>query len=90
MVPYILNALILTTGTYLLMHWNLIHKPFVNVPWTTPPIIGQYLVSGGDWRAAVWGVCSIAIAMAVYFPFAKAAERQRLKDEAVSSVKSQV
>ena len=90
MVPYILNALILTTGTYLLMHWNLIHKPFVNVPWTTPPIIGQYLVSGGDWRAAVWGVCSIAIAMAVYFPFAKAAERQRLKDEAVSSVQSQV
>ncbi len=82
MVPYVLNALILTTGTYLLMHWNLLHKPFVNVPWTTPPIIGQYLVSGGDWRAAVWGVISIAIAMVVYFPFAKAAERQRLKAEA--------
>ena len=82
MVPYILNALVLTTGTYLLMHWNLIHKPFVNVPWTTPPIIGQYLVSGGDWRAAVWGLISIAIAMLVYFPFAKAAERQRLNAEA--------
>ena len=54
MVPYVLNALILTAGTYLLMQWNIIHKPFVNVPWTTPPIIGHYLVSGGDWRAAVW------------------------------------
>jgi|KBSSwiStaDraftv2_1062776.scaffolds.fasta_scaffold397330_2 PTS system cellobiose-specific IIC component len=82
MVPYILNALLLTTGSYLLMSWNLIHKPFVNVPWTTPPIIGHYLVSGGDWRAAVWGVVSIGIAMAVYFPFAKAAERQRLRAEA--------
>ncbi len=81
MVPYILNALILTAGSYLLMDWNLIRKPFVNVPWTTPPIIGHYLVSGGDWRAAVWGVASILIAMAVYFPFAKAAERQRLKAE---------
>jgi PTS system cellobiose-specific IIC component len=80
MIPYILNALILTTGTYLLMHWNLINKPFVNVPWTTPPIIGHYLVTGGDWRAAVWGVLSISIAMLVYFPFAKAAERQRLKN----------
>ena len=70
MAPYILNALILTTGSYLLMHWHLINKPFVNVPWTTPPIIGHYLVSGGDWRAAVWGVVSILIAMAVYFPFA--------------------
>jgi PTS system cellobiose-specific IIC component len=82
MVPYILNALLLTAGSYLLMSWNLIQKPFVNVPWTTPPILSHYLVSGGDWRAAVWGAASIVIAMAVYFPFAKAAERQRLRAEA--------
>ena len=82
MIPYILNALILTASSFLLMQWGLIHKPFVNVPWTTPPIIGHYLVSGGDWRAAVWGAVSIVIAMAVYYPFAKAAERQRLKAEA--------
>ena len=44
MIPYVLNALILTTGSYLLMQWDVIHKPFVNVPWTTPPIIGHYLV----------------------------------------------
>ena len=82
MVPYVLNALFLTAGTFLLMQWGLINKPFVNVPWTTPPIIGHYLVSGGDWRAAVWGVVSIVIAMMVYLPFAKAAERQRLAAEA--------
>jgi PTS system cellobiose-specific IIC component len=84
MIPYVLNALILTTVTYLLMHWSLIHKPVVNVPWTTPPIIGHYLVSGGDWRAAVWGAISIVIAMLVYLPFAKAAERQRLQAEAAA------
>ena len=78
MVPYILNALLLTAGSYLLMSLNLIHRPFVNVPWTTPPIIGHYLVTGGDWRAAVWGAISIVIAMAIYYPFARAAERQRL------------
>ena len=78
MIPYILNALILTASTYLLMQWSLVRKPFINVPWTTPPIVGHYLVTGGDWRAAVWGVISIAIAMLVYFPFARAAERQRL------------
>lgn len=85
MIPYILNALILTASTYLLMHWNVINKPFVNVPWTTPPVIGHYLVSGGDWRAAAWGVLSIGIAMLVYLPFAKAAERQRLKAEATGT-----
>ena len=78
MIPYVLNALILTTGTYLLMHWRFIHKPFVNVPWTTPPIIGHYLVSGGDWRAAVWGAVSIVIAMAGVLPVRQAAGRQRL------------
>ena len=77
MVPYILNALILTTGTYLLMHWGVIQRPFINVPWTTPPILGHYLVTGGDWKAAAWGAASVVIAALVYFPFAKAAERQR-------------
>ncbi len=77
MVPYVLNALILTAATYLLMAWNVIHRPFVNVPWTTPPIVGHYLVTGGDWRAAAWGAVSIAIAVAVYLPFAKAAERRQ-------------
>jgi PTS system cellobiose-specific IIC component len=81
MIPYILTALVLTSCTYLLMDWGMIQKPFVAVPWTTPPIVGQYLVSGGDWRAAVWGALSILIAMAVYYPFAKTAERQRLEAE---------
>lgn len=79
MIPYVLNALILTAGSYLLMHTGAIHRPFVNVPWTTPPVIGHYLVSGGDWRAAAWGIASILIAMAVYLPFARTAERQRLR-----------
>ena len=79
MIPYILTALILTASGYLLMSMNLIGRPVVNVPWTTPPIVGHYLVSGGDWRAAVWGVASIGLAMMVYYPFARAAERQRLR-----------
>jgi cellobiose PTS system EIIC component len=76
MIPYVLNALILTTASYLLISWGVIHRPFVNVPWTTPPIIGHYLVTGGDWRAAAWGAISVLIAMLVYFPFARAAQRR--------------
>ncbi|MBD3376306.1 PTS sugar transporter subunit IIC [candidate division KSB1 bacterium] len=81
MIPYIFNALMLTALTFLLMDWGVISKPFINVPWTTPPVIGHYLVTGGDWRAAVWGVISILLAMLVYYPFAKVAEKQRLKAE---------
>jgi len=75
MVPYVSSALVLTASTYVLMDRGLVAKPLVNVPWTTPPIIGHYLVSGGDWRAAVWGAASIGIAVAIYYPFARYAER---------------
>jgi PTS system cellobiose-specific IIC component len=77
MVPYVLNALLLTATTYGLMTWGLIRRPFINVPWTTPPVLGHYLVTGGDWRAAVWGVVSIVMAMAVYYPFARVATSRR-------------
>jgi PTS system cellobiose-specific IIC component len=89
MIPYVLCALILTTGSYLLMYFNLIHRPFVPVPWTTPPILGQYLVTGGDWRAALWGAISIVIAMLIYWPFAKAAQRQRLAAELKAQIAPQ-
>jgi PTS system cellobiose-specific IIC component len=90
MMPYVMTALVLTTATYLLMDWNVIQRPFVAVPWTTPPIIGQYLVSGGDWRAAVWGALSVLIAMAIYYPFARAAERQRLDAEQQAEARAHV
>ncbi len=87
MIPYVLSALVLTTTTYLLMDWGWINRPFVNVPWTTPPVLGHYLVTGGDWRAALWGVVSIILAMGVYYPFARVAERQRLHAEAVGAAR---
>jgi PTS system cellobiose-specific IIC component len=87
MIPYILNALLLTTITYLLMAAHLISKPVINIPWTTPPIIGHFLATNGDWRAAVWGFVSILLAMAVYYPFAKTAERQRLAQECLAESK---
>jgi PTS system cellobiose-specific IIC component len=72
MVPYVLNSFLLTATSFLLMEWGLVGRPVVGIPWTTPPIIGHYLVTGGDWRAAVWGAVSIGLAMVVYWPFARA------------------
>lgn len=85
MIPYITSALVLTASSYLLMSAGLIGRPIINIPWTTPPIVGHYLATGGDWRAAVWGLFSILLAMLIYFPFARAAERQRLAAPALES-----
>lgn len=76
MVPYVINAVLLAGTTFLLMEWGLVGRPVVGIPWTTPPIVGHYLATGGDWRAAAWGAVSIVLAMAVYWPFARIWERQ--------------
>ena len=49
------------------------------VPWTTPPILMQYLTSGGDWRAAVYGAGALVVSGMIYYPFFKMLEKQRLE-----------
>ncbi|HHW02167.1 MAG TPA: PTS sugar transporter subunit IIC [Thermoanaerobacterales bacterium] len=80
MVPYILASIILPLFTYILMALNIIGRPVAAVPWTMPPVINHYLVTGGDWRAAVWGIVEIFISMAIYYPFFRTMENQRLKE----------
>jgi len=90
MIPYVFSALFLTASTYLLMYYNIIGRPVVMIPWTTPPILAQYLVTGGDWRAAVWGGLSILLCTIIYFPFAKIFEKQRLNAEAKKDSETRV
>jgi PTS system cellobiose-specific IIC component len=81
MIPFIFTPLLLTAGTYLLMAWNIIGRPVAMVPWTMIPVIGPFLATGGDWRAAVWSVISIMIALIVYYPFFKSAEKRQAANE---------
>ena len=78
MIPYTLCNTLLALIAYLLMYFDVIGRPVVAVPWTTPPILMQYLTSGGDWRAAVYGVFALLVSGAIYYPFFKMLEKQRL------------
>lgn len=80
MFPFILVDMVLITGTYLLMYFGIIGLPVANVPWVMPPVIGAYLVTGGNIPAAIWTACGLVIAIAIYYPFFKIAERQRLDE----------
>lgn len=86
MIPYIVTPLLLTTITYLLMYFNIIGRPVALVPWTMPPVIGPFLVTGGDWRAAVWSIASILLAVIIYYPFFRSAEKQQLINEAAEEL----
>ena len=79
MIPYTLSTLTLSAGTYLLMLFNIIGIPVANIPWTIPPLFSHYLVTGGNIPAVIWGIAELFIAGAIYYPFFKAMEKQRLE-----------
>lgn len=81
LIPYVVTPLVLATGTYILMYFNIIGRPVLMLPWTMPPIIGPFLATGGDWKAAVWSAMSLAIAAIIYYPFFKTCEKQQLLNE---------
>lgn len=81
MIPFVTAPLVLTILTYALMYFNIIGRPVLVVAWTMPPIISQFLVTGGDWRAAIWALISIIICTFIYLPFFRAAEKEQNKTE---------
>lgn len=64
-----------------MMYFDIIGRPVAMVPWTMPPIIGPFIATGGDWRAAVWSAVEMVIAAIIYYPFFKFAEKQQLEIE---------
>ncbi len=77
-LPIVLVDLVLLTGTYFLMAFNIIGRPVIQVPWIMPPVIGAYLATGANIPAAIWAVCGILISAVIYYPFIKMVERERL------------
>lgn len=86
-IPFIVTPMILATITYGLMYFGLIGKIVFAVPWTIPPVIGPYLATNGDIRAAIWGVCTIIISYLCFLPFFKIEEKRQLALEHLDSEK---
>ncbi|MCT3294872.1 PTS sugar transporter subunit IIC [Lactiplantibacillus pentosus] len=81
MVPFIVTPMVLEFITYYLMKFGVIGMIVAQVPWTTPTIISGFLMTGGDWRASVWQLIELIVAVAAYYPFFRMLDRQELKTE---------
>ena len=77
-IPYILAPLVTTTLYYFACSMGLIGMPVVAIPWTTPPVLNGFLVTGGDWRAAVFQLVMLVIGVIIYYPFFKYVEKKEL------------
>lgn len=81
LIPFALVPTINIIISYFAMKWGLV--PYTNgiqLPWTTPPIISGFLVSG--WQASILQALLIILGMFIYYPFIKVMDDQYLREEA--------
>nr|CDQ31907.1 PTS system lichenan-specific EIIC component [Virgibacillus halodenitrificans] len=79
-IPFILAPLAVGMITYFSMTLGFVGKPYVIVPWTTPPPFSGILTTG-DWRGGVLMMINIFVAMAIYYPFFRLYDKQLLAEE---------
>lgn len=86
LIPFILTPMIIAGGTYLLMSTGIIGMPILgNVPWTIPPVIIGFVMSGGAISTTIWSACTVLLSILIYYPFFRIADKQMYEREVAES-----
>jgi PTS system cellobiose-specific IIC component len=65
-IPFVLTPLVTVIVTYVAMSTGIVAKPAgIAVPWTMPPILHGYLITGGNISGAIMQLVNILIAFAI-------------------------
>lgn len=75
LIPFCLTQPIMAVIGYLATTSGFAYPVVNTIPWTTPPILGAYLATGGSIGAVITSIVCFGIAFAIYLPFAIAASR---------------
>lgn len=74
LIPFIMTPIVLTTISYFATVIGLVPRTVAMVPWTTPPVISGFLVTGSV-MGSVLQLINIFIGVLIYLPFMIIAER---------------
>lgn len=81
-VPFVfLTSLFGTMYGYVLTAIGWISPAYVQIPWTTPPLLQPYLSTGGDWRNVIAQAVLIVLMVIIWYPFAKLYEKRCVEEE---------
>lgn len=75
LIPFILVPVTLTIISYVALATGIVPKTVAILPWTTPPLLSGYLVTGGSWRGVGLQIINLAVAVVLYVPFIMAGVR---------------
>src|SRR5699024_2763406 len=80
MIPFIGVPLVNSTIAYALMSLDIVQKGFITTPWTTPAPLGA-MIGHADIKAGIMVIGLILLDIALYYPFFKAMEREKIAEE---------
>ncbi|WP_088284190.1 EAL domain-containing protein [Ideonella sp. A 288] len=81
LLPFLLAPLALAWLSLAAVHAGLVPLHNVAVPWTTPPLLSGYLITG-SWRGVALQAAGLLLSTLIYLPFARRVEAQRLRSQA--------
>lgn len=70
-LPFMLAPLLATCTTWFALTHGWVPVPTQSLGWTTPPLIGAFVATRGDWAAVALAAMNLALAVAVYVPFVR-------------------
>lgn len=81
-IGFILAPVASYTISYVLTAIKICPVMYINVPWTTPPVVSGFLASGGNIMGGVTQIICILAAVLVYIPCIKMYEKQKNNEDA--------
>lgn len=81
MIPLILGPIAITIVNYAAMALNIVARPSgVIVPWTTPPVLQGFLITG-HLSGAILQIVDILIVMVIWYPFIAMLDKKKVEEE---------
>lgn len=82
LLPFIVVPLLLNLLAMASVNLGFMEIQAVIIPWTTPPIISGWMLTG-SWRGAAFQIFEIFLSAALYLPFVRRAEAARIREQSL-------
>lgn len=90
LIPWVLTMVVFVLLTWGFMKSGLCPLPIgTDIPWTTPPLISGWLITGSPMGAVVQ-VINVVIGTFIYLPFVKMYDKQLVKQEQIEESNNEI
>lgn len=88
LIPWVLTMVVFVIITWAAMNFGFCPLPLgTNIPWTTPPLISGWLITGSP-MGAVLQIINVIVGVFIYLPFVKMYDKQLVEEESKAAIEA--